>query len=167
MRSRLLRVVLVATPVFFLTGCRQGDGPLPPADSNAQEDMKDIARGLTYIAEGYEPAVAPKESADDLRKYATPGNVVPAVDELSRCTSQAIAKRNLPVETAQRLSRTLWLTVESHDLSERQIEGLQNDAQSLLMSIGVAEPEAQQVAAQVGEVQKIVTTRTRRWYEWF
>jgi hypothetical protein len=52
-------------------------------------------------------------------------------------------------------------------LSERQIETLQNDVQALLMSVGIAEENAQQVAAQVGDVQVAVTDRPRRWYELF
>jgi len=36
---------------------------------------------------------------------------------------------------------------------------------SQLMSLGVDEPQAQNVAAQVGVVQQAVTARHRRWYE--
>jgi hypothetical protein len=39
--------------------------------------------------------------------------------------------------------------------------------QALLESLGVSEESAQQVAAQVGEVQSSVTLRPRRWYELF
>jgi hypothetical protein len=39
--------------------------------------------------------------------------------------------------------------------------------QSLLMSAGIAEPNAQQVAAQVGDVQRAISDRPRRWYEFF
>ncbi len=69
--------------------------------------------------------------------------------------------------TAQRLAHSLWTSVAARELSERQVETLQNDVQSQLVAIGVAEPQAQQVAAQVGEVQKAVGNRPRRWYELF
>ena len=39
--------------------------------------------------------------------------------------------------------------------------------QAHLVSLGVGEDSAQQVAAQVGEVQSSVTLRPRRWYELF
>jgi hypothetical protein len=61
----------------------------------------------------------------------------------------------------------LWLSVAARDISERQIESLQNDTQSLLASVGIPEERAQQVAVQVGEVQRAVTNRPRRWYEFF
>ena len=53
------------------------------------------------------------------------------------------------------------------ELSERQMEALQSDVVSLLMTEGIAEEDAQQVAAQIGEVQGAVATRPRRWYELF
>ena len=59
------------------------------------------------------------------------------------------------------------MSVGAKDLSERQIETLQNDVQAHLVSLGVGEESAQQVAAQVGEVQSSVTLRPRRWYELF
>ena len=58
----------------------------------------------------------------------------------------------------QRLAHNLWLSVAAREMSERQIETLQNDVQALLI-VGVAEEGAQQVAAQVGEVQSAVTLR--------
>jgi hypothetical protein len=39
--------------------------------------------------------------------------------------------------------------------------------QSLLTSVGVPDANAQQVAAQVGEVQRAINDRPRRWYEVF
>lgn len=70
-------------------------------------------------------------------------------------------------QAAQRLTHNLWLSVAARDISERQVESLQNDTQSLLVSVGVAEVRAQEVATQVGEVQRAVTDRPRRWYELF
>ena len=78
-----------------------------------------------------------------------------------------LAGVDLTEQAAQRLAHNLWLSVVARELSERQVETLQNDVQALLMEEGVAEESAQQVAAQVGDVQGTVTTRPRRWYELF
>jgi len=160
-RSAFLFVLLLAT-----AACRQPDGPMPTPSLDAQEDLADISRDLTYIAAASDPA-APNDLAYDLRKYAEEPDGIQAVDELSRRTASAIANRKLPEQTAQRLAHTLWLSISATELSDRQVEELQNDTQSMLMSIGVADAQAEQVAAQIGEVQRAVTRRVRRWYEWF
>jgi hypothetical protein len=89
------------------------------------------------------------------------------VDELSRRTADALAGSQLSEQAAQRLTHNLWLSVAARDISERQIESLQNDTHSLLVSVGIPEDRAEQVAVQVGEVQRAVTSRPRRWYELF
>jgi predicted small lipoprotein YifL len=147
-------------------GCRQPDGPMPTPSPDAQEDLSDISKDLTYIATGSDPA-APNDLAYDLRKYTEDEDGIRAVDELSRRTAGAVANKKLPEQTAQRLAHTLWLSIAAPDLSDRQVEALQNDTQSMLMSIGVVDTDAEQVAAQVGEVQRAITRRQRRWYEWF
>lgn len=139
---------------------------MPTPNQNVQDDLHDISRDLAYIASGSDPA-APTDLAYDLKKYVTREEAGPAVEELSRRTAGAVASKKLPEQTAQRLAHTLWLSIAATDMSDRQVEGLQGDAQSMLVSIGVADADAQQVAAQVGEVQRAVTRRQRRWYEWF
>lgn len=165
MRSRA-GCVLVLILLLVAAGCRQPDGPMPTPSPDAQEDLSDISRDLTYIATGSDPA-APQDLSADLLKYVARDSVMPVVEELSRRTAGAVANTKLPEQTAQRLAHTLWLAIASREISERQVEALQNDTQSMLMSIGVADEQAQQVAAQVGEVQRTVTDRVRRWYEWF
>jgi hypothetical protein len=59
------------------------------------------------------------------------------------------------------------MAAAAREMSERQVESLQNDMQALLISIGATESSAQAVAAQIAEVQKAVTSRQRRWYEVF
>jgi hypothetical protein len=157
---------LIGAAVLILCGCRQPDGQVPTPDATVQEELVDVSRDLQYIAAARDPA-APKDLADDLRKYAQRSSAVPAVDELSRRTAGAVAGAQLTEQAAQRLTHNLWVSVAARDISERQVESLQNDTQSLLMSIGVAEDRAQQVALQVGEVQRAVTARPRRWYELF
>lgn len=156
---------LLSVAVLMLAGCRQPDGTIPTPDATVQEELGDVVRDLQYIAAARDPE-APKNLADDLRKYARPA-AVPAVDELSRRTASAIAGSQMTEQAAQRLTHNLWLSVAARDISERQVESLQNDTQSLLVSVGVAEARAQEVATQVGEVQRAVTDRPRRWYELF
>ena len=78
-----------------------------------------------------------------------------------------MAGTQLTEQAAQRLTHNLWLSIVTQDSSERQVESLQNDTHALLVSIGIGEDRAQQVAVQVGEVQRAVTDRPRRWYELF
>lgn len=139
---------------------------MPQPSPDAQDDLVDIGRDMMNIASGSDPA-AREDLAYDLRKYVEDKEDVGVVEELSRRTADAVANQKLPEQTAQRLAHTLWLAISADEISERQAEMLEEDAQSMLVSIGVAEEQAQQVAAQVGEVQRAVTTRQRRWYEWF
>jgi len=100
-------------------------------------------------------------------KYARKPEEVPSITELTRRTATVVAGRTLNEQTAGRLAHSLWQTIWARQVSERQTEALQNEIQSTLVSIGVVEEQARQVAAQAGEVQKIVSARPRRWYELF
>jgi hypothetical protein len=146
-------------------GCRQADGPMPTADAETQNELMDVSHDLQNIARG-DPS-APKDLADDLGKYPRRPTAKPSVQELTRRTASVIAGKALEDQTAQRLSHSLWTSVAARELSERQVETLQNEVQSILVSTGVAEAQARDVAAQVGEVQKQVSNRPRRWYELF
>ena len=158
--------LLIATLTLVLGGCRQADGPVPNPSETYQEELVDVARDLQNVASGRDPA-APADLADDLRKYTDKPAARALVDELSARTTKAIAGRDLAEQDAQRLAHNLWVSIYAKDLSERQVETLQNDMQAHLVSLGAAEEVAQQVAVQVGEVQNSVTLRPRRWYELF
>jgi PBP1b-binding outer membrane lipoprotein LpoB len=155
----------IGAAVLIMSGCRQPDGPVPAPNANVQEELVDVTRDLQYIAVRRDPQ-APQDLAADLGKYAGQSGK-PAVEELSRRTAGAVAGSQLSEQAAQRLTHNLWLAITARDISERQIESLQNDTQALLMSVGVAEDRAHEVALQVGEVQRTVTNRPRRWYELF
>ena len=159
-------MVLTVTLSVFLGGCRQADGPVPTPNQTYQEDLVDVARDLPNVASGRDPN-GPVDLAEDLRKYTDKEAAKPLVDELSARTAKALQGRDLADQDAQRLAHNLWVSVYAKDLSERQIEALQNDMQALMTSLGVGEESAQQVAAQVGEVQNSVSVRPRRWYELF
>jgi hypothetical protein len=138
--------------------------PAPSAD--VQEELVDVVRDLQNIAGARDPQ-APGDLDDDLRKYAGRPDAEPAVDELSRRAASAVAGLELPEQSAQRLAHSLWASVAAQQLSERQIESLQTDMRLLLISIGATEANAQQVAAQIGDVQGAVGASPRRWYELF
>jgi hypothetical protein len=159
-------IVLVVIVGMSLGACRQADGPMPTPSADAQAELNDVARDLQNVASGLDPQ-ARRDLADDLRKYTEVPTTELAVDELSGRTATVLAGVDLAEQTAQRLAHSLWLSVVARELSERQTETLQNDVQSLLMAEGIAEEDAQLVAAQVGEVQGAVAARPRRWYELF
>jgi hypothetical protein len=148
-----------------LGACRQADGPMPAANPEIQNEIHDISRDLLNVA-SRDPA-GPEDLTHDLGKYPRRDDEMPAVNELSRRTVAVIAGRTFDDQMAQRIAHSLWTSIAARELSERQIETLQNEMQATLVAAGVAEPQAQQVAAQVGEVQKQVGDRPRRWYEFF
>lgn len=165
MRTRA-RYVLIVMMGLSLGACRQTDGPMPVPSEERQEELVDVSRDLQNVAAGRDPR-AREELAYDLRKYALEPSEEPAIDELSALTAAALAGADLTEQATQRLALDLWLSVSARELSERQIETLQNDVQALLMAEGIAEENAQEVAAQVGGVQGAVSDRPRRWYELF
>ena len=161
------RHVLIAIFAVLVTGCRQADGPVPTPDPGVQDDLHDVGRDLENIATASDPA-APQDLAKDLVHYVDEKPpAAAAVNELTQRAVRAVAGARLPDQTAQRIANNFWLAINAKELSDRQIEALQNDTQSLLISTGITEENAKQVAAQMGEVQKTVTTRQRRWYELF
>ena len=165
MRSPLRFVVLVLASLAF-GACRQADGPMPEPDPDVQAELRDVAKDLQNIAGARDPE-AVRDLTSDLGKYARRPTEVPAVDELSRVTASAVSGVDLSERSAERLAQSLWVSVAARELSERQVESLRNDMQLLLTSIGVSEANAQQVAAQVAQVQAAVNSRPRRWYELF
>ena len=162
----MIRYALILVAAAALTSCRQADGTMPTPSQTAADDIYDLSRDLQNVAARNPDA--PTELAQDIHEYADDkASAKPAVDELVRRTTSTLGGSMLSEQTARQLAHSLWMTVAARDLSERQIETLQNEVRTVLMSTGVSEENAQQVAAQVGEVQLAVTDRQRRWYEMF
>jgi hypothetical protein len=162
--TRTSAYVFVVAVALSLAACRQADGPLPPATGTVPNELGDISRDLQNLASGN--AEGPKDLADDIGHYAegTSGGQAAAA-ELSRRLGQALTGKTFTLAQALPLAHSCWASVASRQLSEKQVENLQNDMTSQLMSLGVQEQQAQNVAAQVGVVQQAVTARHRRWYE--
>jgi hypothetical protein len=162
----LPRYVLIVALGLAVGACRQADGQMPAPSDDVQAELVDVARDLQNIASGRDPQ-ASADLVADLRKYAGQAAAEGAVDELSRRAATAVTGVELPDQSARQLAHSLWTSIAARELSERQIEELQNETRELLLTFGVNEGNAQQVAAQVGEVQGLVGARPRRWYEVF
>ena len=164
MKSTAILALILFT-ALTLGACRQADGPIPKPDANTEEELIDVQHDLQNIGRG-DPN-GPRDLEHDVTKYARAPEEVPSITELSRRTATVVAGRTLSDQTAGRLAHSLWTTVWARQISERQVETLQNDMESILVSMGVVEEQARQVAAQVAVVQKAVTAHPRRWYELF
>lgn len=162
---RSFRPYVLVVAMALLAGCRQPDGPMPVADAEAQNRLGDVGRDLMSMA-SRQPDAA-KDLSDDLRVFAPNPEAEQAADRLAKRLGEVVPGTRLTEQTAQRLAHSCWTAVSAPQLSQRQVEGLQNDVEGLLSSIGVAEQKAHEVAAQVADVQSVVSARKRRWYELF
>ena len=144
---------------------------MPAQQEDVPNRLGDLGRDLVSVSRG--DVEARENFADDLRVFVEEdasdrrSAAVDAVDELSRRVVTVVADRRLSDEQAQQLAERLWTAVAAHELSARQVETLQTDLQGALVAVGVPEDDAQNVAAQVEDVQRAVSTRQRRWYEFF
>jgi len=162
MRLRIVHVLLLAVAVG-LGACRQGDGELPAKTDDVPNRLADLKRDLESVAAGDPQAVL--ELADDLQVFTEEPEGVPASRAFATTVSAMLVKRTLNEDTLTRLATLLWTAVAAHDLSERQVDALKDDLRGLLISIGVSQQDANLAAGWVGNVQKTVTLRSRRWYQ--
>lgn len=166
MSSRALRFVLCLLMTAAAAGCRQPDGAMPVAEGETPNQIQDVARDLLAVAR--RDPDGRTDLVHDLEIFAH-GR---AAGEQAAATfggqvAEAIGGRMLSDQAAQQLAYTVWTAIEATELSARQVDTLQNDLFRQLVSIGLSEQDAQQVAAGIETVQAGVTTRPRRWYEWF
>jgi hypothetical protein len=162
--KRQVAYAIICAAAFQLAACRQADGPMPEATASTPNELGDISRDLQNLATG-DPS-GPTDLGDDISHYAEgPQGGEAAAAELSRRLGTALTGKTFKLAQAMPVARTCWVAVAARQLSEKQIEALQNEMKSELMSLGVNEQQAQGVADQVGAVQQAVTARHRRWYE--
>ena len=162
--KRYSAFALIVVCALSFVGCRQADGALPATTGTVPNELGDISRDLQNLASGSPDG--PTDLSDDLSHYAEGTNGGPAAAlELSRRLGQALSGKTFKLADAMPLAHTCWVAVAGRQLSEKQIENLQNEMKSQLTAMGVSEQQAQDVAAQVGVVQQAVTARHRRWYE--
>ena len=165
MTLRLLPPVLIVVVSLSIAGCRQADGPMPAAEGEVPNRLVDISRDLMSASRG--DTQAGQDLAQDLRVFVNKQEAVPAANELARRTAEVVDGKSLNDQNAERLAHHLWTVAAAREMSSRQVESLQNDLHAFLVSVGVPEDNALTVASQAGEVQRQVTTRERRWYEFF
>ena len=165
MTLRVLPSALLVIVSLSIAGCRQADGPMPAPEGEVPNRLVDISRDLMSVSRG--DTQARDDLADDLRVFVSRKEAIPATDELARRTAAVVDGKTLNDQNAEQLAHHLWTAAAAREMSQRQVESLQNDVHALLVSIGVPEDNAVNVASQAGEVQKVVTTRERRWYEFF
>lgn len=160
-----LRLGLYAVAVALLgtVACRQPDGAPPPETAEVSNRLHDLQRDLQSVAAG--EADGPKDFADDLAVFAAEPEGVAAARTLAGSVSVVVLKRTLSDASLKQLTTVLWKTVASRELSERQVDTLKDDMRGTLVAIGVSQPDANAVADRIGQTQKAVTQRTRRWYE--
>jgi len=163
MRHPLAFSFVVLCAVCATVGCRQPDGDFPTQNGEVPNRLHDLQGDLKSVAAG--EADGPKDLADDLAVFVEEPEAVKAARALAGSTSGVLVKRSLNDDALRQLSTTLWKAVASRNLSERQVDTLKDDMRGTLISVGVAQPAANSVADSVGQTQKTVTHRTRRWYE--
>jgi outer membrane murein-binding lipoprotein Lpp len=146
-----------------VAGCRQSDGAWPAEKDDVPNRLHDLQRDIESVAGG--EADAPKDLADDLAVFTADPEGVAASRTLAGSVSVVLVKRKLTEDSLKQLATILWKAVGAHELSERQVDALKDDMRGTLISIGVAQSDANAVADRVGQTQKAVTQRTRRWYE--
>jgi len=144
-------------------GCRQGDGDMPPKTGDVPQRLVDLGRDLSGVAAGDMQAVT--DLTDDLLVFTEEPEAMTATRAMSTTISGLLVKRTLSEETQSRLATLLWTTVAAQQFSERQTDALKDDMRELLVSIGISQQDANLAAGWVGNVQKAVTLRSRRWYE--
>ena len=160
-----LGMAMVVVLAVGVAGCKQADGPIP--DENAGDrmnDLGDIGKDLRAI-QAKDPSGA-SDFIEDLSKLCPerPGEE-PSHELASRVVVAVEAGGKLTMPDAVKLGTTLWQTVAAREISTSQAKALREDVKQVLTSAGVADTGA--VLDQMAVVQKAVTRRQARWYEYF
>lgn len=161
----LIRCALVAALVASATACRQSDGAAPTPTEDQRNEIGDLARDMINLVN--KDPEAPKDLENDIVKYGETDEAVEQAQELTRRLIDALNVARLEEQTAQRLAHSLWVGVTATQYSQRQVEALQADVKSILLSTGVTDQGAEAVAQQLGAVQKEITNNPKRWYQVF
>lgn len=162
MRRRIAHACVLAA-AMSLGGCRQGNGDLPTKSADIPNRLTDLKRDLESVVNGDTQAV--QDLTDDLVVFTEEPEGIAATRALSATVSPLLIKRPMNDEALTHMATLLWTTVAAQQLSERQVDALKDDMRGLLSSLGVSQADANLAAGRVGDVQKAVTLRTRRWYE--
>jgi hypothetical protein len=160
---RLTMCALVLAVAVGAAACKQGDGPLPEKSGDVPNRLGDLQRDLQAILGGDQGAI--RDFSDDLLVFTEEPEGQSAARALATTLCSMLVNRPVNDETQTRIIDLMWKAVASRELSERQVDALQDDVRNTLLAIGVTQPDANLAAGRVAEVQKAVTLRERRWYE--
>ena len=163
-RVRFLLVIILAS-VPLLGGCRQSDGDMPVAEGEVPARLSDLTRDLLNVA-AHTPT-SRQEFIDDLAVFADDKPAEGVVATFGARVTEAVEQAKLTEPAAQQLAHAVWVVIAGTDLSARQVEAARNDLKQQLTTAGVSAERSDAVAAEVANVQDIVNTRQRRWYEVF
>jgi hypothetical protein len=161
MKGIVCAVVLAAA--ICSSGCKQGDGALPPKTGDVPNRISDLKRDLETAVAGDQSAV--KDLSDDLGVFTEEPDGHIAIRALTNTVCPMLMTKTVPDEALTRIATVMWTATAARELSERQVDGLKDEMRNVLTSVGVSQPDANLAAGRVGDVQKAVTYRTRRWYE--
>ncbi len=164
MTRQLMATGLLAA-ALGASACTQPDGPIPTPDADTMGEIGDVGRDIRAVAG--KDLQAPKDLVDDLVRFSPNDEGEPPAGELGRRLADVLPGRTLNDQEAEALARKIWEGTTGRELSGNQVETLQNDIRSMLMATGVPQSDADSVAAQLAEVQKVITQRQKRWYEFF
>jgi hypothetical protein len=161
MRRIVYAMVLAAA--VSAGGCKQADGALPAKTDDVPNRLNDLRRDLESMIDGDHQAV--QDLADDLSVFTEESDGATAIRGLSVTMSPMLSKKTVNEDTLTRLVAVLWTAAAAHELSERQVDALKDEMRGLLIATGVSQADANLAAGRIGDVQKAVAQRSRRWYE--
>jgi hypothetical protein len=161
MRTIVFTLMLIAA--VGAAACKQGDGPMPARSGDVPNRLGDLNRDLEAVVAGDQQAV--QDLTDDLMVFIDEPEGQAMTKAMSTTISSMLVKRPVNDEMQTKIVSLMWTAVAARELSERQMDALKDDVRNTLLAAGVTQPDANLAAGRVGEVQKAVTLRTRRWYE--
>lgn len=138
---------------------------MPQATGDVPNRLGDLSRDLLSVAGGEQQAR--QDFVDDLKVFARSPATAAAVEPFSQHFAEAVSGTKLTEQGAQQLAHSAWTVVAATELSSRQIDALEAEVKTNLVSAGVAADRATSVAADAKAVQQAISTRPRRWYELF
>jgi hypothetical protein len=143
--------------------CKQGDGPMPAKSGDVPNRLGDLKRDLEAVVGGDYQAV--QDLTDDLMVFIDEPEGQAMTKAMSTTICSMLVRRPVNDDMQTKIVNLMWTAVAARELSERQMDALKDDVRNTLLAVGVTQPDANLAAGRVGEVQKAVTLRTRRWYE--
>ena len=156
--------LLVVALALMVSAC-QSDGKLPQEQGEIPGRLSDFSRDLLSVA-AHVPQ-ARQEFVEDLQSFADNKVGEHAANTFGLKLADAVEETKLTEESARQLARTSWVAVSATELSDRQVTNTGNDLKAQLLAAGASADRSEAAAAEVTSLQKVVRTRTRRWYELF